>query len=52
MAPDTFAIISNTSACLVVVHNSCVISIPIPKINEKRNASNVDFKVFTEFVYF
>ena len=52
IAPDKFAKTSNTSACLVVVNNSCAISIPIPKKTENRKEIIMGFKLFNAFVYF
>ncbi|HSD05831.1 MAG TPA: hypothetical protein VLC96_01195 [Flavobacterium sp.] len=44
-APVTLATPSKTSACLVVVKNCCINSIPIPNTNENMNAVNKGFKL-------
>ena len=51
VAPDTFAKISRISACLVVVNNSCAISIPIPKKTENRNEAIKGLKLFVSIVW-
>lgn len=48
-APATLARTSVTSACLVVVNNSCNISMTIPNTNENNIEINKDIKLYLNF---
>lgn len=52
MAPERFANSSITSALLVVVKNSCINSIPIPKKSDNKNEINKGLKLFDVFNFF
>lgn len=52
VAPDIFANSSSTSALLVVVKNSCINSIAIPKKNENINEMTKGLKLFEVFNFF